>query len=89
MDIQLNNSAFEIQVLSTLAIKCWDDFKIFQFAAAVRRQKKQKKTTEDSIDTFLYFVDNGFGMPRHFAKDYDLVFKQLRLLVLPSYIVYL
>ena len=74
MDIQLNNSAFEIQVLSTLAIKCWDDFKIFQFAAAMLR-KKNKKTTEDSIDSFLYFVDNGFGMPRHFAKGYELVFK--------------
>ena len=28
-------------------------------------------------------------MPRHFAKGYDLVFKQLRLLVLPNYIIYL
>ena len=44
---------------------------------------------EDSIDTFVYYVGNGFGMPRHFAKDYGLVFKQLRLLVLLNYIVYL
>ena len=27
-------------------------------------------------------------MPQKFAKRYDLVFKQLRLLVLPNYIVY-
>ena len=44
---------------------------------------------EDSIDTFVYYVGNGFDMPRHFAKDYGLVFKQLRLLVLLNYIVYL
>ena len=48
-----------------------------------------KKTVEDSIDTFVYYLGNDFGMPWHFAKDYDLVFKQLRLFVLPSYIVYL
>ena len=44
---------------------------------------------EDSIYTFVYYLGNGFGMPRHFAKGHDLVFKQLRLLVLPNYIVYL
>ena len=32
-----------------------------------------KKTAEDS-ETFVYYVDNGFGIPRHFAKGYDLVF---------------
>ena len=31
-DLQINNSAFEIQVLSTLGIKYGGDFKIFQFA---------------------------------------------------------
>ena len=53
------------------------------------RQSVGKKTAEDSIDTFVYYLGNGFGMPRHFAKGYDLVFKQLRLLVLPNHIVYL
>ena len=53
------------------------------------RQSVGKKTAEDSIDTFVYYLGNGFGMPRHFAKGYDLVFKQLRLLVLPNCIVYL
>ena len=48
-----------------------------------------KKTTEDSIGSFVYYLANGFGMPWHFAKGYDLVFKQLRLLFLPNYIVYL
>ena len=33
-----------------------------------------KKTAEDSAETFLYYVGNGFGMPRHFAKGYDLIF---------------
>ena len=28
-------------------------------------------------------------MPRHFAKGYGLVFKQLRLVFLPNYIAYL
>ena len=48
-----------------------------------------QKKAEGSIDTFVYYLGNGFGTPRHFAKGFDLVFKQLRLLVLPSYIVYL
>ena len=48
----------------------------------------EKKTADDSIDTFVYYLGNGFGMPRHFAKGYDLVFKQFRLLFLPNYIVY-
>ena len=33
-----------------------------------------KITVEDSAETFLYYVDNGFGIPPHFAKGYDLVF---------------
>ena len=40
--------------------------------SAMRQQKK--KTTEDLADTFVYHIGNGFGIPRHFAKDYDLVF---------------
>ena len=49
--------------------------------------RRQKKATKDSIDTSVHYVANGLGMPRHFAKGYDLVFKQSRLLVLPTYIV--
>ena len=48
-----------------------------------------KIPAKDSRDTLAYYVRNGFDMPQHFAKDYDLVFNQLRLLVLPNYIVYL
>ena len=33
-----------------------------------------KKTAEDSVETFLYYVGNGFGIPRHFVKGSDLVF---------------
>ena len=51
MDLQINNSVYEIRVLSTLAIKCQVDFKFSQFASAMRRQKK---TVEDLIDTFAY-----------------------------------
>ena len=32
----------------------------------------------------MYYVGNDFGIPQHFAKDYDLLFEQLRLLVLPE-----
>ena len=58
-------SAFKIQVLSTSAIKCWDNFRIFQFPLA---------TVEDSAETFVYYVANGFGIGWHFAKGSDLVF---------------
>ena len=63
-----NLAAFEIQVLSTSAIKCRGDFRILQFASAIRRQKNAK----DSTETFLYYVGNCFGLPRHFAKGYAL-----------------
>ena len=33
-----------------------------------------KKTAKDSAEIFVYYVGNVFGIPRHFAKDYDLVF---------------
>ena len=49
------------------------------------RQGVGKKTADDSIDTFVYYLGNGFGMHQHFAKGYDLVFKQLRQLVLPKF----
>ena len=33
-----------------------------------------KKPTKDFAETFVNYVDKGFGTPRHFAKGYDLVF---------------
>ena len=42
-NIYIINTVFEIQVLSTSAIKCRGKFRIFQFASAMRRQKKRKK----------------------------------------------
>ena len=45
---------------------------------------RQKETVKDPIDTFLY-TSACLGI----LPSYDLVFKQLRLLVLPNYIVYL
>ena len=33
-----------------------------------------QKTTKDSAETFVYYVSNGFGIPWHFAKGYDLFF---------------
>ena len=49
MDLKINNSAFEIQVLSTLAIKRQGDIKIFQFASAMRRDKKRPKTQQTPL----------------------------------------
>ena len=67
--ILLNNlTPFEIQVLSTSAIKCRGKFRIFQFASAMCQQKK---TAENLLETFVYHVGNGFGVPRHVTKDYD------------------
>ena len=65
------NSAFEFQVLSTLAIKCQGKFRIFQYTLAM---PQQKKTAKDLAETFVYLVGNGFGIPGYFAKDYHLVF---------------
>ena len=39
-------TAFEIQVLSTLAIKGQDDFRIFQFASAIHQQQQKKPKTQ-------------------------------------------
>ena len=33
-----------------------------------------KNTAEDSAKTFVYYTVNGFSIPQHFAKSYDLVF---------------
>ena len=41
------------------------------------------------MDACIYYLDNGLGMHQHFAKGYDLVFKQLKLLALSDYNVYL
>ena len=41
------------------------------------------KTAEDLAENFVYYVGNGFVIPRHFAKNYNLIFEQLILLVLP------
>ena len=66
----ISNTAFKIQVLSTSAIKCQSDFRIFQFAAAIRPQK----TAAHSTETFVYYIGNDFDIPRHFAEGFDLVF---------------
>ena len=74
------HTAFEKQVLSTSAIKYRGKFRIFQFASAMRRQKI---TAEDLAETFVYHDGKGCGIAWHFVKDYDLVLKQLILLILP------
>ena len=33
-----------------------------------------KETAKDSAETFIYYVGNGFGIPRHIAKGYGLLF---------------
>ena len=67
-------SAFEIQVLSTLAIKYRSDFRIFQLGSAIHRQKNCRKLP--MTDTIVYYVGNGFDIPRYFAKSYGLIFKK-------------
>ena len=32
----------------------------------------KNKKTEDSAETFVYYVGNGFGIPRHFARSFGL-----------------
>ena len=73
-------AAFEIQMLSTLAIKCQGGSRIFQFAW----QYVSKKTREDLAETFAYYVGSSLSITQHFAKGFDLVFWQLRLLALPK-----
>ena len=48
------------------------------------RQCVRKKTAKDSAENFTYYIDNGFCVPQHFAKGYDLVFQQFRLIVIPK-----
>ena len=64
-------TAFEFHLLSTLAIKCQDDFRIFQFASAIHQQQKK---AQDSAEAIEYYLGNGFSIPQHFAKGYDLFF---------------
>ena len=85
--LNLNNSGIELQkqmklgmwkahqpqMLNMLAIKYQDNFIIFSVYLS-NVVKKKKKNVEDSVETLVYYVGNGFSIPRHFAKDYDLVF---------------
>ena len=43
-----------------------------------------KETAKYSAETFVYYVRNGFVIPRHYTKGSDSVFSQLRLFVLPK-----
>ena len=54
--------AFKIQVLSSSAIKAKANSELFSLPR------------QDLAEVFAYHVSNGFGIPLHFAKDYDLVF---------------
>ena len=54
-----------------LTMKYRGKFRIFQFALAMRQQKKPAKVLAEAI---VYHVSNGLGIPQHFAKNYDLVF---------------
>ena len=39
---------FKIQVLSTLAIKCWGKFRVFQFAIAISQQKSCQRLSRSA-----------------------------------------
>ena len=54
----------------------------FQNFSVCLGKTSAKKPAKYSAETFAYYVGNGFAIPRHFAKSYDLFF--LRLLVLPK-----
>ena len=60
-----------------LVIKCQGKFIIFQFASAMHQQKNCLGLRRN----FCIFVGNGFGIPQHFAKGYDLFFQQLTLIL--------
>ena len=68
-------------MLSTSAIKCRSDLRIFQFVSAIRRPKKKKNCQRlPKTDTFVHYVGNGFSILRYFAKDYyRLIFKKFVL----------
>ena len=50
--------------------KSQGDFRIL----SLPRQYIGKKTAEDSVETFAYYVTNGLGILQHFAKGSDLGF---------------
>ena len=72
-------SDFEIQVLSTSAIKCRGSFRIFQFASAIRRQKNPPKIQQKAL-----YISSAmaFSIHQHFVKGYNLDFLTIELLVL-------
>ena len=59
--------SLQIQVLSMSATQCRGNYRIFQFASAIRQQK----TTKESAEIFVYYSSNGLA---YFAKGNDLVF---------------
>ena len=64
--ILLNNlTPFEIQVLSTSAIKCRSKFRIFQFASAMCQQKKKlPKTYQKPLHIMSAMASAYLGMLR-------------------------
>ena len=62
MDLKINNSAFEIQVLSTLAIKRQGDIKIFQFASAMRRDKNGRRLNRNLCILRQQWQELRFGL---------------------------
>ena len=53
-------------------IKCAGSFSVY--LGNISAKKKKKKSAKDSIKTFVYYVGNGCGIPRHFAKGNNLIF---------------
>ena len=49
-------------------------FQNFSVCLGNNSAKKKKKNAEDSAETFVHYIGNGFGIPRHFTKGYDLFF---------------
>ena len=72
-------TVFEIPMLSTLAIKCWGDSRIFRFFFLMSGKSKKKPRT---LETFVNCINNVFGI-LCFDKGYDL-FLQFRLPVPPK-----
>ena len=62
-------------MLSTLAINCQGNFRIFMLASEIHQQKK----TQESAETFVYCAGNSFRIPLHFAKSYDFIFEPFQL----------
>ena len=74
----LQPPTFENQVLSTSAIKCRGDFRIFQFASAIRREKKLRKTQQKPLYITSTMVSAYLGiLPRAmiwFINSWDYLF---------------